>query len=415
MHIERDRDPIRMYERRQSIASAPRLVSAGLTPAAVMVILAASLAGCSREHHDEAVAPSATLQDEDEGTDDQAPDGDESPTPSDGARGGGGCTLPRGKRGFDELKGPADALDQACVPEIDHARLNEAFMRLRDTRLGPDEAPDDPATLVDEHGLARRLPWLLADNGCEERAPAAAYLMNAWGYPTPYYARAKAKHGKSLHIDTRNVPGLVVWSSHVAPVLRSEGTLYVLDPAVEAQHPLTVSEWLTRITYRGAVTDLEAAVCRDEPAGDGCFTEVPRGTYFPQGELLEDRLPSEWRLQQVLGRIPEDALGDCPPWRACGNELPARPSADRPPVLKEVINLDYGTKLVATPLAFVGDNFVEGFTRVELAADDFEGPVVVDSFAPRLLTVDGPLPPGHYWATVFNGDLASDVLEFDLK
>lgn len=275
------------------------------------------LSGCNRGRETPATSP--LIDDGPGGEDDE-----ENPDPADEGTARGSCVLPTSDRSFDEMKGPASALDGACVPEISRAALREAFFRLRDTRLGRDEAPDTEAMLVDTEGRARRLPWLLADNACELRAPAAAYLMHAWGFPTPYYARAKAKTRKKLHLSTPNFPTTVMWSSHVAPVLRSEGQLYVLDPAVEATGPITVDEWLVRITYGGTPADLDAAFCRDVPDNEKCFTATPRATYFPRDELGRALIP-EWRLQQILGRLPEESLGDCPPGPVAATSLPRRP------------------------------------------------------------------------------------------
>ncbi|MDC0677741.1 protein-glutamine glutaminase family protein [Sorangium atrum] len=80
----------------------------------------------------------------------------------------------------------------------------------------------------------RRIPWLAADNGCEERAEAAVYFFHQWDYPTPYFARVRAKPRKRLVFQTTNEPSrTVTWSHHVAPVVRVGGQLMILDVAID--------------------------------------------------------------------------------------------------------------------------------------------------------------------------------------
>ncbi|WP_437570281.1 hypothetical protein [Sorangium sp. So ce542] len=59
---------------------------------------------------------------------------------------------------------------------LSRRRRSARFARICDERLL--ELPGQP-------DFPRRLPWLAADAGCEERAEAANYYFNLWSYPTP--------------------------------------------------------------------------------------------------------------------------------------------------------------------------------------------------------------------------------------
>jgi hypothetical protein len=113
-----------------------------------------------------------------------------------------GCTLPAGALSFQQAKRPEHQLPALCVPAWTREQLAQGFLALRDRRwLEWSERP----------GFARRISWLSANTGCEERALTAKYFLQAEGYPEPWYARAKNTDPKSLFsLPTDNEPGGVV-------------------------------------------------------------------------------------------------------------------------------------------------------------------------------------------------------------
>ncbi|HMA95198.1 MAG TPA: hypothetical protein VKP30_21060, partial [Polyangiaceae bacterium] len=78
------------------------------------------------------------------------------------------------------------------------------------------------------------------------------------------------------------------------------------------RRPLSINEWLYWITYQITLDDVDVALCRDYPKDENCFAAAPIEPCFPI-DTLSFRIPAEWRLQQILGRDPLLALGDCPP------------------------------------------------------------------------------------------------------
>ncbi|XXT73658.1 protein-glutamine glutaminase family protein [Sorangium sp. So ce693] len=130
--------------------------------------------------------------------------------------------------------------------------MSSGFAAIRDSRL---------LTVPEQAEFLRRIPWLAADNGCEERAEAAVYFFHQWDYPTPYFARVRAKPRKRLVFQTTNEPsGTVTWSHHVAPVVRVGGQLMILDVAIDPSRPLPIAEWLSRFSV---ADDIDVALCRD--------------------------------------------------------------------------------------------------------------------------------------------------------
>ncbi|WP_437575327.1 protein-glutamine glutaminase family protein [Sorangium sp. So ce887] len=126
-------------------------------------------------------------------------------------------SCPEGPHSFNELKGSLEDLPVDCVPSWTEAQLSDGFEAIRDTRLQALALPEQP-------DFPRRIPWLEPENGCEERAPAAVYILHESEYPTPWYARVQSRENAGLTLVTENEPdGSVSWSHHVAPVVRVGG------------------------------------------------------------------------------------------------------------------------------------------------------------------------------------------------
>ncbi|XXX80667.1 protein-glutamine glutaminase family protein [Sorangium sp. So ce134] len=308
---------------------------------------------------------------------------------------------------MDEVKGSLEDLPVECVPTWTQEQLIEGFARIRDERLL--ELPGQP-------DFPRRLPWLAADAGCEERAEAANYYFNRWNYPTPYFARVLPKKDKRLVFKTDKLPeGRVNWSSHVAPVVRVHGELMVLDAAVEPERPLPIAEWLPRFSVAG---EFDVALCRDRARLTGCFDAVPVAPSPPE---LNDphagiamRLATEWGLQEILGRDPYRLLGDCPPWLPCAEPEPT-PDPNRPPAIRTFRSDRMDEIPLWSPIYVVGSNFVEGLTTVRITGAGVDELAPIDECNMHRILITKVYDPGDYQVTAFNGALASPTVAMTLK
>lgn len=317
----------------------------------------------------------------------------------------GSCQLPDGPRTFDELKGPPGKLTGNCVPSWTQEQLSSGFAAIRDKRL---------LTVPEQPELLRRLPWLAADNGCEERAEAAIYFLQQWGYPTPYFARVKAKPRKSLHLKTANEPsGHVTWSGHVAPVVRVGEQLMVMDPAINPERPLPVAEWLSQFSV---ADEIDVALCRDHALGGGCFDASPVDPPPPDTQVdqaMYTRLVTEWQVQELLGRDPYRSLGDCPPWVTCAEPEPT-PDPDLPPTIRRFASDQFSSDVIF-PLYVIGDNFVEGSTTVRITGNGIDELAPIDACNIRRILITSPYPPGVYQVTASTGELASQAVTLTIQ
>ncbi|WP_438027251.1 protein-glutamine glutaminase family protein [Sorangium sp. So ce233] len=319
----------------------------------------------------------------------------------------GSCQLPDGPRTVDELKGSLEDLPVECVPAWTQEQLNQGFARIRDERL---------LTLPEQPDFPRRLPWLGADNGCEERAEAANYFFDLWHYPTPYFARVLAKKDKRLVLVTDNVPeGKVVWGSHVAPVVRVDGELIVLDPAVEPERPLPIAEWIPRFSVAG---EFDVALCRDRAQLTGCFDAAPRKPSPPKlnepDAWMHMRLTTEWGLQEILGRDPYRLLGDCPPWLPCAEPEPT-PDPDRPPTIRTFRSHRMDIIPLWSPIYVVGSNFVEGLTTVRITGAGVDELAPIDDLNMHRILITKVYDPGDYQVTAYNGAHASQAVTMTIE
>jgi len=295
------------------------------------------------------------------------------------------CPLPAGELSFAQLKGPESQLPVACAPVWTRQQLASGFAAIRDARW---------LTWPEMPGFERRIPWLSVQTGCEERAPMALYYLAQQGFPTPYYVRARG----DLGLRTDNDPaGKVSWSAHVAPVVRLDGQLLVLDPALDPRRPLPVSEWLDLFSKP---TSRDVALCRDHASEQGCFDATPAPLEEP-GWPIHLRLGEEWRVQELLGRDPYRSLGECPPWTTC---LTPEPTADasRAPVIKRFAS-DQNTDDVGYPLYIVGDNFSCDVISVKLTREGVHTYPRIGDCKLRRILLDGELEVGTYQVTVSNG------------
>ena len=134
--------------------------------------------------------------------------------------------------------------------------------------------------------------------------------LEAQGFPRP----AKIFVFGDLKVETENNPyGYVEWWFHVVPILKSEGKVYVFDPAINSYKPLLLQEWLEIMT--DAIDSLSASICSTYsyvPSQDCDITAPEFETTALQSQLFY--LEQEWSRLELLNRNPYRELGDFPPW-----------------------------------------------------------------------------------------------------
>jgi len=199
------------------------------------------------------------------------------------------------------VKVPLEKLDISEIPELDSMTdLEIKFNYSRDTRF---IAPTGSE-------LPRRLTWLFPDDGCFARSEMAAREIIDTSFPAPKKFFAFG----DLSVVTENSPyGIVHWWYHVVPIYRIGKTPYILDPAINPERLMTLTEWNQAIG--GEATLVEFSICSHETFGpfDDCYSP-DRLTDEEAVEQQRYYLGSEWNRLLELERIPERELGDYPPW-----------------------------------------------------------------------------------------------------
>ncbi|QDK39507.1 protein-glutamine glutaminase family protein [Bdellovibrio sp. NC01] len=179
--------------------------------------------------------------------------------------------------------------------------LTAQFNYVRDTRFLKTEDPNFP----------RRLTWLFPDDGCYARAEMASQKLIAQKFVEP----KKIFVFGDLSAKTDNASsGSVQWWYHVAVIYRVGTTPYVVDPALNPQQPMTLTEWNTAVG--GDQTHVEYAICSHDtfdPDGD-CTKGRPMSLEQAENEQ-RGFLQDEWDRLEELHRNPQEELGDNPPWK----------------------------------------------------------------------------------------------------
>lgn len=207
---------------------------------------------------------------------------------------------PPGESVMDRLR-PLAALDRGVITEWPASEVVAGFERVRDERFLFDPArPDFP----------RRLTWLRPQRECDARAQLVADALAEWGHARP----SKVFVSGGLRAATPNDPsGQVAWDWHVAAAVRVGSEVFVLDAAIEPRAPLRLEDWLLRLAPSlDAVKVVACSATAFDPA-----TRCLNGTAHQTQRALDmerSAFAKEWALQLLLGRDPEQVLGDAPPW-----------------------------------------------------------------------------------------------------
>lgn len=197
--------------------------------------------------------------------------------------------------------------NEAVLPEApiwdSPVQLQEVFERVRDERFLA--TPQTPT-------VYRRSTWLFPDDGCYARASLAINNIVRWNFAAP----KKVFVFGNLNARTPNTrSGRVTWWYHVAPIVTVQNQKYVLDPAINPNHPLPLREWLG--TMSTDASTLRVSIC-----GSGAYSpfDLCDQTSDQSTPLaLRDQysfLERERERITSLGRNADQELGDQPPWRS---------------------------------------------------------------------------------------------------
>lgn len=163
------------------------------------------------------------------------------------------------------------ALDLAKIPEWQsYEQVQEAFVHIRDDHFlefSPvlaysgyfERHPDLPR-------YKRRITWTNPVQGCHWRAAMVDKHLRELGYPDSYkiFAFGDPLVSKQGH----------KWWYHIANVFRLGAQVYVMDPVINSQNPVSLEEWVEAV---GGESQTELALCNGLTlnAGSFCFKKDP--------------------------------------------------------------------------------------------------------------------------------------------
>lgn len=200
-----------------------------------------------------------------------------------------------------DVKVRLERLDTSTIPQLpSYEVLENEFKHVRDTRFLKSKDPQFP----------RRLTWLFPDDGCYARAEMAKIKLIEHKQIAP----KKIFVFGNLTASTKNTfSGRVQWWYHVAATYRVDTTVYVFDPSIEPERPLTLDEW--NFAVGGAQTSVHYAVCAADTfdPNSNCEHPVPTSLSNVVSEQSDFLIP-EWERLEHLRRDPSKELGEFPPW-----------------------------------------------------------------------------------------------------
>jgi hypothetical protein len=181
-----------------------------------------------------------------------------------------------------------------------HEVMQQRFEQLRDERFMPDPNGES---------FPRRISWLYPDDGCFARAGMLKRLASQYDFPLP----SRVFTFGSLEARTPNHPkGKVEWWYHTAALVKVDGQVFVLDPALEPRHPLPLREWCLKQVED--IDDVRLSVCKPDTYGPSTSCTLPPNSDGAATQHQPRFLRAEWERQKRLWRDPRVVLGDRPPW-----------------------------------------------------------------------------------------------------
>ena len=184
-------------------------------------------------------------------------------------------------------------LDMVNVPQWNSLEeMQERFEKIRDKKM------------LSYEGKERRIPWLFPKDGCHTRAALFIKESEREGHIKPMRVFLFGV----LEMRSRYIVGGVInpWF-HSAPIVKVNEQVYVLDPSLDFDHPLTVEEWAFKMTPD--FTSVNFSFC----SGD---TYLPTSNCFSPKVISEEKLELEaqlylrfeWNTLKYLGYSPEELL-----------------------------------------------------------------------------------------------------------
>jgi hypothetical protein len=203
-----------------------------------------------------------------------------------------------------EYSAPLSNASFAIVSQAPFSEIQALFDRARDIRFMRD---------VEHANFSRRTTWLYPDDGCYARAGLLIQHALNWNYA---FVPSKIFVFGDLNVNTSNSPsGSVSWWYHVAPIVRSENSnLWVLDPSIHPDAPISLDNWLGVVTNDKSSLKVSACSSFTYDPSTSCFNTTLNDSLNALNDELS-YLDSEWNRQVDLRRNPESVLGDYPPWK----------------------------------------------------------------------------------------------------
>ncbi len=153
-------------------------------------------------------------------------------------------------------------------------------------------------------GESRRIPWLFPKDGCHNRAALFINEAVQSGYTQPMRVFIFG----ILKIESPYIVGGSVepWF-HSAPIVKVEGKVYVLDPSLDYDQPLEISDWALQMTPN--FEKVNFAYCSGDTYLPTSNCDAPEP--MSQEDLYQDAqlyLRFEWNMLTYLGFDTEELL-----------------------------------------------------------------------------------------------------------
>lgn len=180
--------------------------------------------------------------------------------------------------------------------------LDEIFIHARDSR----EIRYSP--------FDRRPSFLYPDDGCYARAEMMNNIIE-----NKFQLRfQKIFVFGNLWVDSENASfGGVGWWYHVAPVIKVDSQVFVIDPSIDSIRPMLIKDWLLAMSQQSNINQFNVAICDQNSYSptELCFND--NGKYGRDLGLSEQIkfFDKEWERLEELNRNPQAELGDFPPWK----------------------------------------------------------------------------------------------------
>jgi len=156
--------------------------------------------------------------------------------------------------------------------------------------------------------FARRPSFLYPDDGCFVRAKLMDETLAAGGYLAPTNVWLFG----DLEVATPNHPdGKVRWWFHVAPIVKANGQIWVIDPSIHPAAPLALTDW---IAAQADPEWVDVAICDMNVYAPDDPCHGATSPWRPDQRDQDSFFTKEWDRQDELRHDPSQVLGDAPPW-----------------------------------------------------------------------------------------------------